>query len=844
MCTKGVSYMKKLLKLSLSLLAVFSLVACGSNRSNSNNNENNGNESGDNNGNNNTPGGNGNNESTPLSLEKISQGFAEVVASSGYTMDIAMTYNVASNTTFSGIKTKVHSKTHYDAHVEVSGMNTKASFTESNEMKVLMSEAVSATQSRDVVVTALKTNIFMLMTYSDSETEFEYNEEEDSYTVKMSQELEPQYRIYDAEAKQHYTYDDDDDCYYLTEEDDDFDEASLEPLMAQLNALGRIQNDVLYVNAPETTLEFHFTFDGAKLSTVTFTGEIDHASLVGSYTITKVGSTQFTVPAELVPPTCLYKHDEFTDYKYIQTAEGHRKVCSNCYKYLDEAKPHVHEHNQYGICEVCGYIEGADLVDLDHDWVVPQGFENGEHPFIRIIKTDKVMVSDDYYYSYSNVIEFDRDEQTGNYKRALFYSNEKAILILGDEYEYVEGTCIQKNICKAWLFKNVPDEVLNQYSSWFASDEQKASLHAMTVSGEQDAYFEGVEARLYHDVKYGEYEEYQGCYTMAKGYCEICHQFIHSNLNQNHENVSEVETHPDACHTVTNYICDDCHENLGHSTHTEHQFEGEPTETVKHLDGCHYILISSCPTCGEILEKEIVEEHHGQEREIVIPINECVNRVITVCEGCGMIISDELDEHHSDDIEQVVCKYADLEDYGIELEPLYDDDESLFVFEYCPDCKQPVSGQVVEVRNRDYDHAYWPYGTYIIHNVWNGTHQYKSGAFPHVLDDKGICEICGNYVVNLDNGLILNVKYNEDKYHPYWDVFFYDTVNQDIIYLSSFCDTPEFKQEITGNYYEYTNPDYPNVVIKEDLDENYDVIRYEIILSGGAVYVIEPSDFE
>ena len=872
--------MKKLAKLSLSLLMVFSLSACDfmskitggnkdsssetsdntntntNNNGNSNNNTtppddsgNTGNEGGNNNngGNSDNNGGDsgnqggetGNNEGgnnqggdngqggevTPpedpgLTIAKINAGLQALITANNYTMSISTISNDVEEDGFEykGKEVPVYEKSSTNIVFEVDGKKSKTTLSYSTESTINITEAVTILEApRELVVTGIKQSAFQQLTYMYGSTMCEENKENDTLTMTTSMGPVATYTNYDENAKQYYSFQGGSSTY-LT--DNDF---GIEAMMNDQLENGRIENDILYLTEDGEETQLTFEFDGVAISKVTMRNEnAKHNISTGEYTFTKVGETTMSLPEEMGLPKCDYakylNHDEHTSYRYYPTKEGHRKVCSECGKFLDDdVQEHVHEHNELGMCEVCAYI-------TDNEAVVPQGFENGtDRPFLKVVETEKVFVISQFGDYYSSMV-FDMSIEGVN-RSAYFFPTEKAILISNrTNTQKIAESCIETSNQQYLLFKNIPNEKASKMSQYYNyGDEFKEYCHDLVENGTPDATYSKVTIAFHHTASTTPNSyKVNDCVTINNTLCSGCGELIYHDVSIHHTYGEEEITTIDGCHKYHQSECTVCHEKNRGYTSTNHSYEGDPIKESVVLDSCHKLVYSYCPTCHELLKKEVVAEHGTNTKTINETVDSCTTKIMTICLDCEMVIDEELESDHTS-ITQVVCGYDELDDYGVNISPI--SSESKFTFSYCTACHKPVGNIVNEyLPYTNISHQTIDY--YFEHYLDTHTSHYTNGAFDHICGDDHICVLCGAYVLDVKENVQFVIEYEDGN----WSAGIFNDVTKEFLSIYAF----DCEQHGNDNYYLYTSNDYEGISIKELFEDNGDISGYEIIYDNGS----------
>ena len=769
-----------------------------------------------------------------LTVEAIVAAFEKMSKLESYTAVTEVSFEGEDRTYLNGNYVLSHDKTKMNYLIEQVGKNSKAVMSYQTTSVVKFSDAVEAFDctKEEVINDFVLYRNQVLQARAGYQVSLDFSKEE--ITVVSPEMTQETYVVFDEAVGQTYDYSEGDRSYYNIT-DDGMGIVNADDVEEVIKNNATINGDTVVAEVDGQQISIKVKLSDGYVSSL-------EATLDGGVgmkiTYSKFNQTSFEMPAQaLEKPQCRWAHDSHSPYRYVKTETGHRKYCSECYRFLDEEKPHDHSHNSYGVCEHCGYIEGSK----GENSTFP-GFEKGESEYyLRGEKVANTFVETYMNYSYDwNAYDY----SSSSYVLDFYVYSDNAVLV---QTAYpntpVEGACLTSRQLKYDLYKDLSASELATIKALGYGDERTLALKQYLATQTKSATIAGMHTERVHAYDSQVTEEFvlDECHTISCTTCQDCGEYNVS-INTNHQQpMVQTSQVIDSCHTLIHYECPTCHESYEY-TETNH-VDGDPIIEEEKLDSCWTLMTGYCATCGECIGCEAVANHTGSTTTKVIEVDSCETRTLTICDSCHAIISDESEFHH-EHVEHICCDYAALETYEFVENMGWHSEDSMYEFDYCKDCHKPVNGIVYEYENFDMNHPYYSQ-SYKIHHITEelSFYDYEYDTFDHELDENGICKYCHSKVVEMGEEAIGFVAKYATNYDGWYDFFFYVKATGEKIWYSEFDYSPEINSDEVGEYYEYTNDSYPGVALR--LYNNGDgIFRLDIFYNNLTERVaILPSDF-
>ena len=489
-------------------------------------------------------------------------------------------------------------------------------------------EGVTKEETMSSLVTSR--NAYIQFGY-DASLSFDLAKQEATFVIPMVEN--ETYTIYDEEAKQSYEYSvGDEHVRYNTNNKESNGLVDTATLIDIVNK-GTIEGDTIHAEIDGDKVDIKFELKDGYVSTLE--AEVEGTHLKISYS--DFDKTSFDIPASCHKPTCKWPHNAKNSYLYEKTETGHRKYCSECHKFLDEEKAHVHSHNDKGYCEICGYIDGQDDANSE---VIP-GFElEGDEYYLKAKVVGDVIVSATESYNH----DYDASEvtSTSNTHYKVFTSAAVVFVTTIDNREKLEGSCVEMKTTTYDLYKNLSQSELETIKALGYGTERTAALKTYLAAQTKSATFSGKTFSSYHGVLNSETIKLDDCHDIYCYTCSDCGEITSCYINSvaDHESgFVKTEEKIDDCHTLVKEDCPTCHEHKENIV-TSH-VEGEPVvENIK-IDSCYTLRIEKCATCGEVLSKTIVANHGDHISTRVVDDGNGGTKTITCCDDCHTVLSIE-----------------------------------------------------------------------------------------------------------------------------------------------------------------------------------------------------------
>ncbi|MBO4703302.1 MAG: hypothetical protein J5617_00520 [Bacilli bacterium] len=750
--------MKKYPKILFSLLAVFALAACGKSNNNDNNNS------------------NVNYNDGPLTFDNIEKAYVETLKQDNLTLTMNMKAEAKGVQRFLGNEKITADEAQIaTATLERDNGKSKVSLLYTGQMSLSVPNVQKELNcSKIEAVTMVKEYVYGLLERGDYS--FSYDEGKELFTIKYNLIDTTIYQITDPTTKQIIQIDEDGEGEYTTSSTVDFVE-EMDEALAEFKK-GKIEDGkVKYQNDSGSSYTYEFTFDGNKLSKISYTfveksaSGNDYAGS-GEYTFSKINSTSVSAPTNYTMRTCSYDHGEYACVDYLSTEAGHIPTCTQCEKFLGTNQPHNYVSNELPICKDCGYVKGSDSAS---DKPV-EGFTVNGTTLLSGILSSGIYSSISRNYNYYDYLYMDSNTY------AYYYDNVKAFMVLGQsEQSQVPNTCLVTADAYAKLYKNIPADLITQLNEASSDSDRIVIVNAYFAAHQPDASMTGKISRIAHTSDpflSAQTRQIDQCHTASYRKCEVCNKVTYYNVDTNHVgDVTTNETKIDKCHTKVTETCPTCGEVESYIDEEHDSAHAKKTKEVK-LDACHSLDIYSCPDCNEELYREVSEKHNEQSLKTSNKtIDSCTTATEVTCDACGMLVSHkEVSDHKHES--QVVCSYEQLSDYGVDNISYYDKENLIYVFDYCSDCHK-VSGNLVGYSK--YTSINHPYSeeSYYTFDLSTGYYDWSYDKFDHVIGDDGLCIFCHAKIIDINDQyqfVITCQSYDYGTIYYDWD---YDLINKE-----------------------------------------------------------------
>lgn len=769
-------------------------------------------------------------ERDPSNVDEVVEAFDKMGKLTSYTTTTTMSFEGDDHAYFGSKKVASHDVTTMGYVTETMGQSSKTemSYTTTSVVKIADISAALGVSDEEAVDTVLRYKYDYIEYGYEREVTFDFTKGE--VTMVSSTQSSVTYTLYDQEAEQSFDYSEGEETRYNTDQGGMglIDTKEVIDLIKD----GQMKDGAVEVNADGEKILIKVKLaDGYISSLEADTNEGVHIKIAFS----KYDETSFTIPEEATKPVCSWSHDANTPYHYEKTKNGHRKYCSECYKFLGGETPHLHAHNNKGVCEICGYIDGQDDVSSK---VIP-GFEKGENGYY--LKAE--MISDVFTNDYSRNYDDDYScNEFGDTDDTYFVYIKDGVVLkeIEEDQTRIESTCLYSQRVTYDLYKNLSSTELENIKKTSSGDARTSALKTYLASFAKSATVSGYKFNLHHDYSHYVSKDItlDECHKIQTQTCGDCNELIYSNVMTNHQSELNVTYEViDACHKLQKSDCPVCHEH-NEEVVTSH-VDGDPVLQETVIDSCHKLVVGYCATCNEKLGQTVVENHTGTTHSKTITVDSCETKTLTICDSCNCVVTNVSAFNHQHTV-NVICNRDTLLTYEFAEELGYTNSDAVFEFEYCEDCHRPVDGIIYEY-SMSIDHGFNE-SYYTVHHLENGGDHttYEHSVIGHNLDENGLCKYCHAKVFDLGDATIgFIVKYNSS--YSYWDYRFYNKTTGASIDLYTFDDSPEAGSDSNGSYTLYSGTSYPGIELKI-YEVEYVIVRMEISWSGGSA-VILPTDF-
>ena len=779
------------------------------------------------------------NKEEPVTVDSIVEALEKLGTLDNLTIETTANFTGEDNTQISGTRIPTKSKVDLVYKTEMVGKNAKtiSSYTSIETAKIsVIKEALNYT-NEEVISKLLETKYSSLQSeYSNSDVILDVEHDEVKFVSVM--EGSESYSIYDEEAKQSFTWEADEDHLYYNTGEGGMGLIDTEDIVEAVKK-GTLNGDTVtaVIDGEEIAIKVSIS-NGYVTRLEANVQENTHLTIEYS----KFNETTLAIPEDVHKPECKWGHDGQTPFLYKKSEAGHRRYCQYCYKFLDEQETeHVHAHNDKGVCEICGYIPGAE----DADSEIVSGFEYGaDGYYLRAKVVDGIICDTSKNYNYDFYL-YETDE-SGNDINYYVYLEENVIFVEKEGNSVkLDDTCLESTAYVYDIYRNLNHSTLETIkdtrdSEGYPYSSALGALKTYVASLTKNATLAGTKYELHHSYHSEDPVVIDACHKYSSTRCSECGALLSASIQTNHTaTLSEEKITLDSCHKLVRRDCPVCHEHEEEIEVDHGTAEPRLEETV--VDSCHKLVKGYCSACGDYLGKMVQENHVGSTKTVNITVNSCTTRTLTICTSCQCIVKDESVSDH-EHVDHVICDYAQLAGYDFKERLGYVSQSSTFEFSYCQDCHNLTDNLVKEYPSyTSMDHPFTESG-YTVHDIsgeYDNT-EYMSETFEHSLDEHDICHYCHAKVATLgEESLGFIAKYE----YSWWQYWFYNKTTGEHIDLVDFDSTPESGYEDGLLYEIYTNASYPNISVRRNFDSNSDVDSLVISYGTDQSVTISRADF-